>query len=275
MYRERVLPPSEAQRVLARALEMQRAAGGGRDLAEADLARIADELGVSEAILRQALAGDDASDTEIPEEPHWFVGAPLRLEFRRHVPAVVGPEDHERIVGRIRRAFRDRGTTEVLGKTIEWTSTWPRNRRPRLRVRIEPAGQGSVVRVEEDLRSVAGGIFGGILGGVGSNALLWAFLAPLAFGAPPFVTVLLLTAFALLYGGLRAAFGAYVRARRATLARRLDEVAGEVIAVGAGGVRVDTAPRARMGAEGEGTDEATTAADGDAGADEGKLGRAR
>lgn len=246
MYRERRIPAGEAQRILARALELQRAEGGGRDLGDEELASAAAGLGVEPRFLEQAMAGDDAGASAPQGAGSWFVGAELRPTRERLVPRSIEPSDHRRVVEAIRRATGHEGNTEIIGNEISWSYTPPRQgqARPRLRVRVSPAEQGTTVRVESDLRVAAGGLFGGVLGGLGTNLLLWSILVPVVFHGPGFITPLLLGAIAMVYLILRTSFGAYARGRRDEVATILSKVAAEVGSPAAERVRVDARPAA-------------------------------
>jgi hypothetical protein len=259
MYRERRIPANEAQRILARALDLQRAEGGGRDMSDEELANAASELGVEPRLLLQAMSDDGGGPDGVRGARSWFVGVELRPAVERHVSRTIEASDHRRIVDAIRRATGEEGWTEIVGGAIAWTYAPPSQRqaRPRLRVRVTPSEQGTTVRVEDDLRSVAGGIFGGVLGGLGTNLIVWSVLVPVVFQGPALVTPLLLGILVIVYAILRAFFGAYARTRRKELARLLSKVAAEVSSPPPPErVRVDARPAAHVeGEEARGSEE--------------------
>jgi hypothetical protein len=251
VYREQRIPPGEAQRILARALDMQRARGGGRDIGADDLQRICDELGVDAAVLRDAIAGK--SDAEVSGEKSWLTGTPLRLAFDRRVPRAIDASDHPRVVEAIRRATQHHGLAGSVGDALEWSHGT--RGRPNMRVTVTPSEDGTLVRVEQDLRGVAGGLFGGVLGGVGTNALVWAILGPAVFGVGLWLTGLLSGVIAVVYAVLYVAFGAYVGLRREALAYVVDAVAAEA-AVAPPTARVAARARVADAAEEEAREDA-------------------
>jgi hypothetical protein len=128
-------------------------------------------------------------------------------------------------------------------------------------VSISEADGSTKIRVEEDLRDVAGGIYGGVVGSIGANALLWSILAPLLFHAPLWLPVLLVGVIGLTYGIVRTAFGAFVRARRRNLAELVEKLAAEAASEGrAAPVRVEGEVRTRV-AEGAPVDVNAAAAE--------------
>jgi hypothetical protein len=227
VYRERVLPPSEAQRILAHALELQRAEGGGRELSEEEVGRTLRDLGVDERFVQQALQGGDGFPAETSAKPSAFIGSSTRLVFERRVAHVVDASDHRRLVELIRRVVGDEGQSEVLGDELAWTMRSGRRQQRSLRVTFTPSGEGTRIRVQENLAAVAGGLFGGIVGAIGANALVWSVLGPAVFHVGMWLPALLVSVIVLVWAIVRTSFGAFVNHRRGQLSELLDKVAAE------------------------------------------------
>ncbi len=272
MYRERRLSPSEAQRILGRALELQRAQGGGRELGDEELTRTLRDLGVEERFVQQALNDDMVASTDVGEKSHGFVGSPLRVVVQQRSPRVIDASDHPRLVKTLRRVVGEDGQAEIVGDDVGFTLHTGRRSRKFLRVTLSPSPEGTTMRVEENLRPVAGGLFGGILGSLGINALTWAVLGPLVFHAPFWLPMLLIGTWLGVWMILRVAFGAYVRSRRRHLTEIAEKIAAEVAAQsGRAPMRVEAAAPTRLARDDD--DEAEAERDAAEGEDESRARR--
>jgi hypothetical protein len=87
----------------------------------------------------------------------------------------------EDLVVDLRSRFGNAGRIERLGRTVSWTShSDPRSGR-NVTVHFTRRNGGTRVRIEESLGRVAGGLFGGVVGGAGgagsANLLVWSVLS--------------------------------------------------------------------------------------------------
>ena len=166
----------EVALIIKRAAELQQteqiAQDPGSALSLADVEAIAKEAGIDPALVRRAANTLDQPSTEKTRPSPW-VGAPTRLVYERVVDGEVTPDAYEPIVNEIRRTFGDNGVPSVLGRTLAWTSTQTGGRRHsrgrQIDVSVMSRGGVTTIRVEEELRNIAGALFGGLVGGGGGG----------------------------------------------------------------------------------------------------------
>ena len=165
----------EVALIIKRAAELQQTEQIAQDPANAmslaEVEAIAKEAGIEPALIRRAANTLDQR-TETPRPSPW-VGAPTRLVFERVVDGEISPDVYEPIVNELRRTFGDNGVPSVLGKTLAWTSTQTGGRRHsrgrQVDVSVISRGGVTTIRVEEELRNIAGALFGGLVGGGGGG----------------------------------------------------------------------------------------------------------
>src|SRR5215212_782254 len=165
----------EVALIIKRAAELQQTEQIAQDpanaLSLAEVEAIAKEAGIDPALIRRAANTlDRPSDTNRPSP---WIGAPTRVVYERVVDGEISVDAYEPIVNEIRRTFGDNGVPSVLGKTLAWTSTSAggrRNSRGRqIDISIMSRGGVTTIRVEEELRNIAGALFGGLVGGGGGG----------------------------------------------------------------------------------------------------------
>ncbi len=237
-YRDRVIPPAEVRAILRRALgraELEEAARspgeeGGRGHTLEELERISGDAGISEAALREALAGE-REPVASPVQPLSFAGAPARVSLGRTVRGRSEGVDYEKLARAMRDAIGDLGNARVAGDSWSWSSSrqGPRN----VFAVVEPAGEGGVaIRIEDDLRARRGWTFtaiGGIGGALGL-AVIAPFLGMLSHALVPFV---LCAWWVFIYLLARETYVLRFRAREAELRKLLGEMAVLVETTGA------------------------------------------
>lgn len=165
----------EVALIIKRAAELQQteqvAEEPGNSMSLAEVEQIAKEAGIDPRLIRRAAQGlDRPADTNRPSP---WAGAPTRLVFERVVDGEISIEAFEPLVNEIRRTFGENGVPSVLGRTLAWTSASPGGRRHsrgrQIDVSIASRGGVTTIRVEEELRNLAGALFGGLVGGGGGG----------------------------------------------------------------------------------------------------------
>ncbi|HMA20813.1 MAG TPA: hypothetical protein VKO87_08410 [Gemmatimonadaceae bacterium] len=172
---DRRFSEEEVALIIKRAAELQQTEAVAQEPSTAltlrDVEEIAKEAGIEPALVRRAAHSLD-QHTEVTRPSPW-VGAPTRLVYERVVDAEIPVDAYETLVNEIRRTIGDNGVPSVLGRTLAWTSTsrgGRRNSRGRqVDVSVVSRGGVTTIRVEEELRNIAGALFGGLVGGGGGG----------------------------------------------------------------------------------------------------------
>ena len=113
-----------------------------------------------------------------------LVGAPMALVYEAEVPGQLSPDDFDVIAQTIRAGLGEAGLATALGRTLTWSSGAVQNQR-RLNVNVTAAAGRTVIRAEERLGPLAGGLFGGVLGGGGGGFSAAAFAVGLGLTHSP------------------------------------------------------------------------------------------
>jgi hypothetical protein len=172
---ERKFSEEEVALIIKRATELQQTEQveqePSRALSLSQVEQIAKEAGIDPLLVRRAAQGIDRPSTA--NRPSLWVGAPTRLVFERVVDGEIPVDAFEALVNELRRTFGDNGVPSVLGRTLAWTSTATGGRRHsrgrQIDVSVTSRGGVTTIRVEEELRNVAGALFGGLVGGGGGG----------------------------------------------------------------------------------------------------------
>lgn len=163
----------EVALIIKRAAELQQTEQVAQEpstaLTLSEVEQIAREAGIDPRLIRQAAhLLDRPSETSRPSP---WVGAPTHLVFERAVDGEIPVDDFEPLINEIRRTFGESGLPSVLGRTLAWSSSYQggrrRNNSRMVNVTITSRSGITTIRVEEELRNVAGGVFGGLVGGGG------------------------------------------------------------------------------------------------------------
>jgi len=99
-------------------------------------------------------------------ETNVLVGAPTSIVCEVEVPKEVRPEDFEVLALTIQRALGDPGHISSLGRSLHWSAA---QQQRRLQISIVPRPGRTIIRADERLQPLVGGIFGGVLGGGGGG----------------------------------------------------------------------------------------------------------
>jgi hypothetical protein len=172
---ERKFNDEEVALIIKRAAELQQTEQVEQEpssaLSLAEIEQIAKEAGIDPLLIRRAAQGLDRPSPS--NRPSAWAGAPTRLVFERVVDGEITNDEFEPIVNEVRRTFGDNGLPSVLGRTLAWTSTPVGGRRHsrgrQIDVSVTTRGGVTTIRVEEELRNVAGALFGGLVAGGGGG----------------------------------------------------------------------------------------------------------
>jgi eukaryotic-like serine/threonine-protein kinase len=95
-----------------------------------------------------------------------FLGAPTNIVCEVEAPKEVGAEDLEVLALMIQRAIGDPGHVSSLGRSLHWSAA---QQQRRLQISIVPRNGRTIIRADERLQPLIGGLFGGIIGGGGGG----------------------------------------------------------------------------------------------------------
>jgi hypothetical protein len=173
--RDRKFNEEEVALIIKRAAELQQTQQVEHEpstaLTLSEVEQIAREAGIDPLLIRQAAHGLDRPTGE--SRPSAWLGAPTRLVFERVVDGEIPVDDFEPLINEIRRTFGDNGVPSVLGRTLAWTSSYQGGRRRQggrmININIVSRSGVTTIRVEEELRNIAGALFGGLVGGGGGG----------------------------------------------------------------------------------------------------------
>ncbi|MBA2683323.1 MAG: serine/threonine protein kinase [Gemmatimonadaceae bacterium] len=169
-----VLPVRAAPSVTSGiAMERVRESAVEAGIAEEHVARAASELGLSPRLGRREMR---------PEPPFTppanrpiltpLFAAPFRLQEEGEVAGEIPPAEYEMIVERIRETLGDEGSVSTLGRTLTWSSRVVSRKGRNVSVTISPRRGNTRIRIDERMGQLAGGLYGGIVGGTSSLAVL-------------------------------------------------------------------------------------------------------
>jgi hypothetical protein len=172
---DRKFSEEEVALIIKRAAELQQTqqieSEPSNALTLSEVEQIAREAGIDPKLIRQAAHGlDRPSETARPSP---WLGAATRLVFERVIDGEISVDEFEPLINEIRRTLGDNGVPSVLGRTLAWTSSYVGGRRRNngrmVNVNIVSRSGVTTVRVEEELRNIAGALFGGLVGGGGGG----------------------------------------------------------------------------------------------------------
>jgi hypothetical protein len=157
----------------------------------------------------------------------WFTGAPGRIVVERVVDGEVDDGDYVTIVDEARMRFGNVGQASTLGRSLAWRSVIPPGQVGRnVYLTVTPTRGVTRIRLEENMASLAGGLFGGLFGGGGSAGIgigmgvgMGALHSPLAAAA------IIISAAVGTYSAARKLFGMSHRKRSAELGELADRIA--------------------------------------------------
>lgn len=164
-----------------------------------------------------------------PTKPRYnvWVGSSTSIIYEVEVATEVRSEDFELLVNMMQHAMGDPGHVSTLGRSLHWASV---HQQRRLQISMVPRGGRTIIRADERLSPVVGGIFGGIIGG-GGGGIGGGLALPLAI-ATTHSGVIGLVAFGgtalAAYGTARGVFKKVRNGRERELGALVDELAARV-----------------------------------------------
>ena len=210
----------EARRIFARAAERQHATNSRPEgLSLAELQEIARASGIDPDHV--ASAAVEVRHTLPARESATFFGVDLEPRVSRVIPGELSDDAWADVVQRFRRTFGSKGIPSEIGRIREWTSGPTSN----LHVTAEPVDGGTRVTMETSRAPEAQGT--GLAIGVTSvllSALLIAGLVQGTLGVPLAVTALIVSVFAVMFGGYRWHFARWRRERERQFDALLDYI---------------------------------------------------
>ena len=238
--RERQYSEEEVALIIKRAAELQQTEQTEQEpstaLSLTEVEQIAKEAGIDPRLIRRAALGLDQPAQS--NRPSPWLGAPTRLVFERVVEGEVPTEEFEGIVAEVRRTLGQNGIPSVLGRSLAWSATIGGRRRAQGRqvdVSVVPRGGVTTIRVEEEMRNIAGALLGGIVGGGGggtSGAVIGGSMA--AFHSAPLSVGLFACSISFFYMLARTIFGNIAAKREKELSELIGRLETQVqTAIGA------------------------------------------
>lgn len=207
----------EVGEILKRASELQRASPARPDpsgFSLAELEEIAVEAGIDPDNLRRAVTEMDARGESKSGE--WFLGGPTKIAFEQVVPGELDTNAFGRMIPILHSALASTGQPNVVGKTLTWNATLPNTARTVQLMVMSESGQ-TLIRIEENTGSLAGGL----MGGIGSGSLGIGIPGGIAIGQVTAAALGLLSGVGIVVGSLvlaRTIYKAVFKNRRRELA---------------------------------------------------------
>jgi serine/threonine protein kinase len=198
-------------RILARAAELEATSPTSHGLSLGGLTRIAGEVGIPPEHVAKAALEVAGSATPVPVNP--FLGSPTRLIIERTARGEFNDVDAVFLVEALRSTLGNMGQVTRLGRELSWqTAIYGSGTGRQVFATLSPGGGVTRIRLEENLRGLAGQLFGGITGGVGGGTIgIWAGIGMGVLHSPAAAIGL----------GISAVGGCYLTAR--TLFRRANQ----------------------------------------------------
>ena len=164
----RVYGDKEIGQILKRATELQEqepSAPSSSGLTLRELEEVAVEAGIDPRFLQRAALELGTS----PIDPGLWtnvVGDELMLLRETTVAGELSEDGFERVASVIQMGTREHGQPSLLGRSLTWRAETPSKTRT-VQVTVTSRDGQTQIRVEENLHQLAGGLFGGLIGGGG------------------------------------------------------------------------------------------------------------
>jgi hypothetical protein len=228
----RVYGDKEIGQILKRATELQDtepSAPSSSGLTLRELEEVAVEVGIDPRFLRRAALELEASPTD---SGFWtrVTGDELMLVRETTVPGELNDDGFERVVSVIQLGTREHGQPSLLGRSLTWRAETP-NKSRTVQITVTSRDGQTHVRLEENLHQLAGGVFGGGVGGVGVGVGVGMGL-PLAgflgLGGSLLAAVFPIGVLGLSYIGAREVYRTVANSRRAVMGGLFEKILAEV-----------------------------------------------
>jgi hypothetical protein len=172
-----------------------------------------------------------------------WVGTPSRILIDAAIEGEMPERDYDLVLEIIRREIGEVGQIGSVGRTFTWSVS---NQSRKLQISVMPRGGRTLVRIDEQLTNIMGGVFGGIMGG-GAGGIGGAAMGSIA--AQTHQPLLGLAAWvgvaAASYGAARLTFRKLAENRRAKLNELATEIANQIAETVSSAEPVD--PKRRLG----------------------------
>ncbi len=136
---------------------------------------VAAEVGISPARVERAAQELSRREDDVEEAnlfKRLFLGAPTTIRVERMVEGDVSETEFAPIVEEIRSTLRNVGHVSTLGRSLAWSTAVSGQGTGRsVHITVTPKGGYTRITIEEHLANIAGGLYGGILGGGGGSGI--------------------------------------------------------------------------------------------------------
>jgi serine/threonine protein kinase len=180
---------------------------------------------------RHALRPVDIRDGEQMGKPvSWFAGSRTTLEFTTDIEGELSETGFEEVADEVRRVLGQVVNVSAVGRTLSVSMGAPGaggrpGTPPRLlQLHIASRNGRTTVRGFEDLSPIAGGIFGGLMGGIGMGGGMAVMGSMFAQGIGPIALGAWLGVLGTTYGGARFVFARTSRKRERQLRATMERV---------------------------------------------------
>jgi serine/threonine protein kinase len=169
-----------------------------------------------------------------PPRPNPVLGATTRLVVERVVDGEVPESEYPTLVDEARITLGNVGQTSTLGRSLAWRTVHPPNQVGRsVHLTVTPHSGKTRIRIEENLVPLAGGLFGGIMGGGGGISIpVGLGIGVGALHSPVVAAILIATSISGTFAAARAIFRHSNTKRKQeieALADRMAHYIGEVL----------------------------------------------
>lgn len=169
--------------------------------------------------------GGVVRDGIMPPHNPWL-GGRTTIAFEAIIPGEMPERDFDLLIDIIRRALNDPGNVSGVGRSLTWTST---EKTRKIAVAVLVRDGRTTIHVSERLKDLAGGLFGGIMGGGGGATLGPVIgLSVEALGNPWLIPVFISMTVGATWGIARTIFQRMSRSRRAVLEEMTNRLAEQV-----------------------------------------------
>jgi hypothetical protein len=188
--------------------------------------QIAAEVGIPPSYVDQAARSIDKPTRE--PRHNAFLGAPHILQFERVIEGEVPESEYPELVEEIRTTIGTIGEIDTLARSLTWRTPTAQGTR-QVSVTVRPRAGRTTIRIQERLGNLAGGLYGGIMGGGGGGGGSVVLGIGIGVEGAPLVALCLA---GLVLGGsyalARVIFTANVKSKTAELTGLIDRLAQHV-----------------------------------------------
>lgn len=208
-----------------------------------DVRAAAIDAGIDERYVNHALVERDvAARVALAVQPgesltrpyNVFLGAPSKIEYTAVIERELSGDDFEEVVEELRSSIKQMVAVSAVGRTLTVnTVPTPGSGMPRtLQITVSSRNGRTTIRAFEDASQVAGGLFGGLLGGAGvGGGTLLAALTGSATHSPPLILAALAGTLTVALAGARTLFMRSAVKKQAELEQIVRRVGERILAL--------------------------------------------